>query len=211
VAYIPQVDGLRALAVLLVIGHHVFAEYLEQTHRLGTQLLPRDWGLIGGRSPLVAWGLHLAFGVQIFFVISGFVLALPFARSMMERGEFPSTGMYLLRRVIRLEPPYVVSMTLLFAWIVVPWHHPMWYGRVMLGVFGPHYLATLVYLHGLIFGGPSWINGNAWTLEIEVQFYLLMPVIARLFRVRRAGVFGELADGAGDDVLFDLSLPLLCD
>jgi peptidoglycan/LPS O-acetylase OafA/YrhL len=35
----------------------------------------------------------------------------------------------------------------------------------------------------LIYGEPSWINGIAWTLEIEIQFYLLMPLIAQLFRI----------------------------
>jgi peptidoglycan/LPS O-acetylase OafA/YrhL len=188
VALIPQVDGLRALALLLVMGHHVFAIYLMQTHRLGTQLLPRDWDAIAPRSALVNWGLHLAFGVPIFFVISGFVLALPFARSIFSRKPFPSTGLYLLRRLIRLEPPYLISMTFLFAIIVAPWQGPRWHAIVMWKIFAPHYFASLAYLHAQIFDGPSWINGNAWTLEIEIQFYLLMPLLAQLFRVRSAGV-----------------------
>ncbi len=186
VAFIPQIDGLRALALLLVMGHHVFAIYLMQTHRLGTQLLPRDWDAIALRSQLVNWGLHLAFGVPIFFVISGFVLALPFARSIFDRRPFPSTGRYLLRRLIRLEPPYVISMTFLFLMIVAPWQGPRWHAIVMWRIFGPHYWASLAYLHAQIFDGPSWINGNAWTLEIEVQFYLLMPLLAQMFRIRQS-------------------------
>jgi peptidoglycan/LPS O-acetylase OafA/YrhL len=79
-------------------------------------------------------------------------------------------------------------MTLLFLWIVLPWHHPWWFAQVMLHIFGPHYLASLVYLHAQIFGEPSWINGNAWTLEIEVQFYLLMPLLGRLFGLRGNGL-----------------------
>jgi peptidoglycan/LPS O-acetylase OafA/YrhL len=188
VAYIPQIDGLRSLALLLVIGHHVFAIYLQDTHRLGTQLLPRDWPLILPRSPLVSWGMHLAFGVPIFFAISGFVLAMPFAQTVFERGKLPSIRLYLLRRLIRLEPPYFLSMTFLFFVIVFPWHQPHWYFNVMFRIFGPHYLASIAYLHGLIYGGPSWIGGVAWTLEIEIQFYLLMPLFALLFKVRSAAV-----------------------
>jgi peptidoglycan/LPS O-acetylase OafA/YrhL len=188
VAYIPQLDGLRALAVLLVIGHHVFAIYLETTHRLGTQQLPRDWGLIAMQSPLVNWGLHLAFGVNLFFVISGFVLALPFARSLLETGKMPSVPLYLLRRVIRLEPPYLINMTILLLFLLLPWRYPHAYWVSMLRVFGPHYLWSIVYLHALRYSEASWVGGVAWTLEIEIQFYLLMPVLAQLFRVRNATV-----------------------
>jgi peptidoglycan/LPS O-acetylase OafA/YrhL len=188
VALIPQIDGLRALAVLLVIGHHAFAIYLQDTHRLGTQLLPRDWGLISSRSALVLWGLHLAFGVQIFFVISGFVVSIPFARSLLRGAPAPSTKLYFLRRLIRIEPPYFVNMLVGFGLLVIPWHQPRWYFGVMVKIFSPHLLASLVYLHALIFGEPSWINGIAWTLEIEIQFYLLMPLIAQLFRIRRDAV-----------------------
>jgi peptidoglycan/LPS O-acetylase OafA/YrhL len=188
VAFIPQIDGLRALALLLVIGHHIFAIYLEDTHRLGTQHLPQDWGMIYSRSSLVAWGIHLTFGVQIFFVISGFVLAIPFARSLLTRDTSPSTQLYLLRRLIRIEPPYLLNMTFGFLLLLISRHNPIWYFKVMFHVFGLHYLASIFYLHALIYGEPSWINGIAWTLEIEIQFYLLMPLIAQLFRIRRSGV-----------------------
>lgn len=188
VAFIPQLDGLRALAIFLVVAYHVFAIYLEDTHRLGTQSLPRDWALIAPRSPLISWVLNLAFGVQIFFAISGFILTIPFARSYLVGAAPPSRRLYLLRRLIRLEPPYFLSMTFLFLMLVIPWHQPWWHARVMFQVFGLHYLASLVYLHGAIYGTPSWINGAAWTLEIEVQFYLLLPVIAELFRIRRNGL-----------------------
>jgi peptidoglycan/LPS O-acetylase OafA/YrhL len=195
VGYIPQIDGLRALAVLLVVGHHVFAIYLMQTHRLGAQLLPRDWGLVMPRSAVVPWGLHLTFGVPIFFAISGFVLAMPFAGSILSGKGFPSTRLYLLRRLIRLEPPYVLCITFYFAFILLPYLHPNWRFHVMLDIFGPHYLASLAYLHALIYGGPSWIYGNAWTLEIEVQFYLLMPLFAQVFRIGRAGLRRWLLGG----------------
>jgi peptidoglycan/LPS O-acetylase OafA/YrhL len=201
VAYIPQLDGLRSLALLLVIGHHVFSIYLSATHRLGTQLLPRDWPMIVPRSPWVNWGLHLAFGVQIFFAISGFVLAMPFAKSILDTGKMPSVPLYLLRRLIRLEPPYLLSMTLFFLAILFHRGQPHWYTMVMYHIFGPHYLASIVYLHALIYGIPSWLGGIAWTLEIEIQFYLFMPILAQVFRVRqpvlRRSLLGAFTVGAG--------------
>jgi peptidoglycan/LPS O-acetylase OafA/YrhL len=197
VAFIPQIDGLRAFALLLVIGHHVFATYLEDTHRLGTQHLPQDWPVIWSRSSLVAWGVHLTFGVQIFFVISGFVLAIPFARTLLKQDDAPSTRLYLLRRLLRIEPPYLLNMTFGFLLLLLSKPITPWHIDVMFQIFGAHYLASISYLHALIYGQPSWIGGVAWTLEIEIQFYLLMPLIAQLFRIHhnalRRSLFAALA------------------
>jgi peptidoglycan/LPS O-acetylase OafA/YrhL len=186
--FIPQIDGLRFLAVMLVFGHHAFAHYLEHTHRLGTQSLPRDWALIYPRSPLVSWGLDLAFGVPLFCTISGFVLSIPFARSGIKGAPPPSRKAYFLRRLVRLEPPYIIAMVFWFLTIVLPWHqtNPAAYFDSYFRAFFPHLLASLGYLHALVYGQPSWINGLAWTLEIEVQFYLVLPWLAEIFRSRPA-------------------------
>lgn len=188
VAYIPQVDGLRTVALLLVIAHHVFAFYLEATHRLGTQKLPRDWAVIGPRSPLVAWALHLGVGVPIFFMISGFVLAIPFASGYISGRGAPSLRLYLMRRLIRIEPPYALSMTFFFVLVMDPFRRKLKYVLAMAHLFGGHYLATLAYVHAFVYGGPSWLNGAAWTLEIEIQFYVLLPLLALLFRIRNKPV-----------------------
>jgi peptidoglycan/LPS O-acetylase OafA/YrhL len=185
VTLIPQIDGLRGLAIFFVIANHVFAIFLETTHRFGTQSLPRDWAMIYNRSALIAWLQHLRFGVSIFFAISGFILAIPFCRDIQSGKPFPSIHLFLLRRIIRIEPPYVLSMTFFFLWIVAPWGNHF-HARIMLQVFGGHYLATLVYLHALIYREPSWINGVAWTLEVEMQLYLLMPAFAYIYKIPRA-------------------------
>jgi len=184
--YIPEIDGLRLLAILLVLGHHVVAGYLEQTHRLGTQQLPRDWSLIYYRSSLVGWALNLAIGVPLFCVISGFVLSLPFAANYLTGAPRPSRKIYLLRRLVRLEPPYFLNLIFLFLVIVTPWRQadPAAYFHWNFKLLAPHLVASLAYLHAAIYSQPSWINGIAWTLEIEVQFYLLLPLFAELFRIR---------------------------
>ncbi len=184
--YIPQVDGLRLVAILAVIGHHVFAAYLELTHRLGAQQLPRDWAMLYSRSPLVSWALNLALGVPLFCVISGFVLSLPFAANYLKGAPRPSRKVYFLRRLVRLEPPYFLNLIILFAVIVTPWRQsdPLGWFTSYFHAFFPHLLASLAYLHAVIFSQASWINGVAWTLEIEVEFYLLLPLLAELFRIR---------------------------
>ena len=55
---------------------------------------------------------HGNYGVQLFFVISGFVLALPFASHYLCQTRAVSLRAYFLRRLTRLEPPYVLSMLL---------------------------------------------------------------------------------------------------
>jgi peptidoglycan/LPS O-acetylase OafA/YrhL len=49
----------------------------------------------------------------------------------------------------------------------------------------PHLGASLVYLHNLIYHGESLINNVAWSLEIEIQFYILVPILARVFAIRK--------------------------
>ncbi len=87
---------------------------------------------------------------------------------------------YFVRRITRLEPPYLISLLLVFVaklWLL-DWTFPD---------LLPHLLASLVYLHGLIFASHSEVNGVAWSLEVEWQFYLLAP-LAFAFILRTAGV-----------------------
>ncbi|MEP7274281.1 MAG: acyltransferase [Acidobacteriota bacterium] len=178
--FIPEIDGLRFIAIAAVVLHHLMAAYLTDTQRLGRVELPADWIQTIGRSLLVRIAFCGYFGVHLFFVISGFVLSLPFARACRQGSVGPSLRAYYWRRIRRIEPPYFINLTLCFALIVATlsgWR-----------VFVPHYLASLAYLHGIVFGEPSWISGVTWSLEIEIQFYLLVPLLVGVFRVRHAGL-----------------------
>jgi len=81
---------------------------------------------------------------------------------------------YYLRRLTRLEPPYVLALGLAF--VAAAAVGPI---RGLL----PHLLASLVYQHGTLFGYDSFLNSPLWSLEIEVQFYVLVPLLALLFRI----------------------------
>jgi peptidoglycan/LPS O-acetylase OafA/YrhL len=179
---IPQLEGMRFLAITAVVMHHILAAYLTDSERYGKVLLPRDWYLLYPKNWLIAINLHLAFAVSVFFAVSGFILALPFARAYRDGTPRPSIRRFYLRRLVRLEPPYVISCLVYFLAIVSPFRHhdPAGYFHA----FFPHLLASLVYLHSWIYGQGNWINGVAWSLEVEVQFYLLVPLLANLFRIR---------------------------
>ena len=177
-SFIPEVDGLRCIAIGAVILHHVTASYLTTTRRLGAVDLPAHWWDLFPRSTAVVVGYSGYFGVNLFFVISGFILALPFVRSDREGSRRPHLGAYYVRRVVRLEAPDMINIAAAFLLIVLT--NSGW------RVFVPHMLASLFYAHGAVFGQASWVNGVAWSLEVEVQFYLVMPLLAGVFVVRRA-------------------------
>ena len=126
-------------------------------------------------------------GVELFFVISGFILALPFAEQRLSGGKPISLRSYFARRLSRLEPPYIINLTLLLGLMVAA------NGFGVLGDRLPHYLASIFYVHNVGYGTWSEINFVAWSLEVEAQFYILAPLLALVFsitmiRLRRASL-----------------------
>ena len=114
-------------------------------------------------------------GVELFFVISGMILAVPFARHYLAGMKPPSLRKYYMRRLTRLEPPYLVStLFVVVGYIVYSHGYPAGYL--------PHILASLFYQHSLIYGSPG-VNPVTWSLEVEIQFYVLAPIVMLLFAI----------------------------
>jgi len=168
--FIPEMDGLRLVAIAMVVLYHLNGYLMTKTtfyeHGPTTQ---HDW--------LCATALVGLHGVELFFVISGFILALPFAAHHLDGAPAVNLRKYYLRRLTRLEPPYLFTVFLLLAL-------GMWVHRGAASTLYPHVTASLVYLHNLIYGTQSTVIGVAWSLEIEVQFYLLVPLLTLLFAIR---------------------------
>ena len=177
---IPEIDGLRFLAIGSVILHHLMSIYLPQTGRsLSAVHTPAEWAAAGGGSTFVAIAYAGHFGVNLFFAISGFILALPFAKRSFEGRPAPNLKQYFLRRVTRIEPPYLICLVLYF---LVMW---LWKGYAF-GFLLPHLLASMGYAHNLIYGYHSSINVVTWSLEVEIQFYLLVPLLVTVFKLKNA-------------------------
>jgi peptidoglycan/LPS O-acetylase OafA/YrhL len=168
--FIPEMDGLRFAAIAMVILFHLNGYLLAKSslHHLGSSS-DASW-----LAKIAGVGFH---GVELFFVISGFILGLPFAACHLKSAAPVDLRKYYLRRVTRLEPPYFVAALLLF--VLALWVQ----GKSGQALY-PHLAASLFYLHNLIYGSPSPAIGVAWSLEIEVQFYVLVPLLALLFTIK---------------------------
>ncbi len=165
-AYVPEVDGLRFIAILSVVLFHISVQVQDQ---------PGGKAIYQLLDPVVHNGTR---GVQLFFVISGFILGLPYARHRLTGAPVMRLGSYFYRRLTRLEPPYIVIILIRAALLIAVIHQPV---RLVL----PHLLATLGYMHSMIYGAYSTINPPVWSLEVEIQFYCLAPFLAwALFSIR---------------------------
>ena len=166
--YIPEIDGLRFLAIIPVVLIHAYGQ-VPTLAGLGTIDMDQQQGffrLVG----------HGSYGIQLFFAISGFILALPFARKHLQAGREVKLGPYFLRRLTRLEPPYVLMLLLRAAALAVT---AKLSGRALVA----HLLASIFYLHNIAYGVASKIEAVSWTLEIEVQFYCLAPLLTQIYRI----------------------------
>jgi peptidoglycan/LPS O-acetylase OafA/YrhL len=146
----PLLDGYRAMAALMVLTTHV-------AFSSGEVLTPVLGPILG----------RLDFGVTLFFLLSGFLLYRPWARSAMVGTTDPNVGVYALRRGVRILPAYwamvVVTLIALSTFQTVEWS--AW----------PVHLGLLhIYIPGFALDGLT----QTWSLATEVAFYAVLPVLA---------------------------------
>jgi peptidoglycan/LPS O-acetylase OafA/YrhL len=188
--FVPQIDGLRFLAIIGVLLFHVRA--ITAWHFGVTLESPT------GADGVVNWIFGAGCnGVELFFAISGFILGLPFAKQYLGLGEPVRLKAYYLRRLTRLEPPYVIQLVfvLVVTWLFLrhqPAHRELYHQPDWLAQTFKHLGTSLIYGSGLINHAYPQPNIVLWSLEIEVQFYLLAPLLARVFQFR-SGMARRLA------------------
>lgn len=151
IPYRREIDGLRAVAVLAVMMYHIHADYLAS-------------GFLG---------------VGVFFVISGY-LATRMIYPSLEEGRF-SLAEFYNRRLHRLLPAYL--SVLLFSWVganlLFPpeWDYIVFNRELVSSLF---FLSNIYLARGTIYFSPQAETMpllHTWSLSLEVQFYLLFPLL----------------------------------
>lgn len=164
--YLAAIDGLRFVAIAWVVFFHLNGYLTAKTGVMPANIVEH----------LLVWLFKRGhWGVELFFVISGFILGLPFAAQHTNGGKRISLKRYFARRLTRLEPPYIAAMSLTALLAIVVRGDIV---KVVLVHLGAH----LLYLHNFAFSTGS-LNAVTWSLEVEVQFYLLAPLLALVFKL----------------------------
>lgn len=147
--YRPDIDGLRAIAVLAVIGFHA-------------QVVQLSWGFVG---------------VDVFFVISGFLISSIVYRSL-DRGTFTLRDFYA-RRINRIFPALLIVLSGCLA---------MGWTLLVSGEFsslGKHVVAGAAFISNFVLSAEAGYFATVekplvhlWSLAVEEQFYLFFPAVA---------------------------------
>jgi peptidoglycan/LPS O-acetylase OafA/YrhL/ABC-type sugar transport system permease subunit len=152
-------DGMRAVACLLVIGHHL------------AQRLDGNWTLLWIVKPLWRVGIRPGMGVSLFFVLSGALLSMSFWKRFLDGEGPPPLGRYAVKRAARIAPGYWVALgasTLLGLAIVPDTLHVL--RRFVAGATftsGFHWITLF----------PAELDPVLWTISFEVLCYALLPVV----------------------------------
>ncbi|WP_114228207.1 MULTISPECIES: acyltransferase family protein [Sphingomonas] len=164
------IDALRGVAALFVVLFH-----------LGGSALPKLAS--PATTALTSWGWT---GVELFFVISGFVIPHVLLRSGYRWSE---AGRFLLKRFVRIWPPSAVllGLTVLQFLGIQRFVHAGGEWTFTAGQL----LANFTYL--VPFTGDRWLNGVFWTLSVEFQYYLLLAIVFPLIERSRAAILVTLA------------------
>jgi peptidoglycan/LPS O-acetylase OafA/YrhL len=174
VGHIAPMDGVRGIAVLWVVLFHVVA--LRGT-------LDDPWArFLGAFDPLRSIAGAGYLGVDLFFLISGFLLTLPWFVHAAKGAPPPSAREFYARRFWRIAPAYYVQLVALFV-IVLPLLKGATYWRSDLYVYIWNFFAHAAFLHNTtpLTSGSMEVNGPLWTLAVEAQYYALLPLAALAF------------------------------
>ena len=167
ISYLPTLDGLRGIAILLVLWYH--APFLFQ-HVQDVGGEPNPWSMLGflGTMSLGGW-----IGVDLFFVISGFLIT---SILIQMQADCISPRVFWGRRALRIFPLGGTYLLILFLLtflgdplrMIPQFEGWAWYafslGNIYITMYGWQPLALMIL----------------WSLSVEEQFYLVWPLIVRM-------------------------------
>jgi peptidoglycan/LPS O-acetylase OafA/YrhL len=146
-SYFPALDGLRAIAIMLVILYHFGANHFLRPFHI----------LINGDT-----------GVNLFFVISGFLITTLLLKEKVTHGQI-SLKRFYLRRALRIIPAAYLFLLVMIALNVI----------YKFGITGTSFAAAFLFYKNFPYQEEPYL-GHFWTLAAEAQFYLLFPFLLSL-------------------------------
>jgi peptidoglycan/LPS O-acetylase OafA/YrhL len=149
---IPSLDGLRAISITLVILGHL-----------------AKWK----HASIDAIGFYGELGVQVFFVLSGYLITNLLLREYNHSSTIGLRNFYI-RRAYRIFPAAFVFLAVV---VTLYWRQTRWY----------HVAAAVFYVANMDLSRP-WIFGHLWSLSIEEQFYLLWPFAVKKWHRHKTAI-----------------------
>ena len=175
-AHVDILDGLRGIAIAFVMWFHV-------------------WEITWQGAAFTVFGREIDFtflarmgfvGVEIFFFVSGFCLFWPYARALAERRPMPTVKHFAYRRFIKIVPSYLLALAVLVA---LGSERDRSLDDGIKDV-----LAHVFFVHTWFQSYFGSIDGVLWSLGVEVQFYVIFPLVVLAFvRWPRATALGLVA------------------
>lgn len=167
---IIQLDGVRGIAVLMVVAYHFVALQYDKMDKTTLNIVERT--LIKLTS--IGWC-----GVDLFFVLSGFLIGTILLKNIRSKSFFKT---FYIRRFCRIIPIYYVLLIAFMILKMTPLYDPntslfekdipIWYYFLFLQNFAMGFYHTF---------GPVGI-GATWSLAVEEQFYLIIPLLIHYFK-----------------------------
>lgn len=172
---LPALDGARVLFVLFIAWYHIWQQsWLTPAFTVFGRYISLDFLMRSG----YVW-------VDALLLLSGFLLYLPCAKAAEEGKRLPAALPFYRNRLLRIAPSYYLCILVMLLFYALP-------GGSYNGADGAldasrmigDVAAHLTFTHTLFDFSYLFtpLNGALWTLGIEMQFYLLFPLLARAFR-----------------------------
>ena len=171
--------GFRALMVLFVANFHLWQQ----------SWVPQQIILFGRVISLDFWTRSSYVFVDGMILLSGFLLYLPFARRPLEGTPVPRTGEFYFRRAARILPSYLFAVLAALVLIAVPQRLYMNGGKMAHDV-AAHLTFTFLFWPETYIATP--LNVSLWTIAVEMQFYLIFPLLACWMQKRPALTAGGM-------------------
>ena len=161
--HIKVLDGIRAIAIMIIVWYHIWQQswLMPVIGTISFDLIPR-------------YGFLL---VDMMILISGFCLFIPYARGMVYKEKMPDAKEFYIKRIARIFPSYFLSMIIALVFIVVL--KKGWFNSFFIKDTLTHLTFTYNWFVDTLLH-TNYI-GVLWTVAIEVQFYLIFPLIAKWF------------------------------